>query len=158
MTSKLTLTNNICVLRIGLETADQVETTLQNFWELDAIGIKDSPETPNSRPMDKVQLKKKGQLYEVALPWKDAAPELRDNRSMAMLCLTNLTKRLCRNKELTEQYDTAIRSYFEAGHAQRVTEEQPPNPVYYMPHQPVLRSEATNLLQPECSKHCLMHI
>lgn len=62
---------------------------------------------------------------------------------MAVQRLRKFTKKLCLNKELALNYDKAIQVYLESGHAEHVTESASQNPVYYMPHQPVIRNDST---------------
>ncbi|XP_037501184.1 uncharacterized protein LOC119375059 [Rhipicephalus sanguineus] len=135
--------SNVCVLKIGVDTADNVETTLQNFWELDAIGISDKAPNTKIEHTGNAKITKKAGRYEVALPWKKEATDLADNRNMAVQRLRKLTNKLCLNKELAQKYDEAIRVYLESGHAEHVTESATQNPVYYMPHQPVIRNDST---------------
>lgn len=78
------VTANVCVLRIGLDTTDNVETALQKFWELDAIGISEKSHNHKIEHSDIAKITKKAARYQVALPWKKESTDLADNRDIAV--------------------------------------------------------------------------
>ncbi|XP_077553627.1 uncharacterized protein LOC144168541 [Haemaphysalis longicornis] len=141
--SSLTMATNVCILKIGLESDIKQQAILEKFWELDAIGVTNEEGMKQEESsFTLASIERKGDRYEVSLPWKEPATELGDNKDMAVKRLKSLTKRLCSSKELAEEYDTAIRSYMNEGHAERVENETASGHVYYMPHQPVIRTQS----------------
>ena len=83
--------------------------------------------------------------YEVSLPWKPGGKErLINNENLAKLRLKSLSKRLEKNHSLCSNYDQVILDMEKTG----VVEEVPlnevitSNPVFYMPHRPVVRESA----------------
>ncbi|XP_064469020.1 uncharacterized protein LOC135383532 [Ornithodoros turicata] len=78
--------------------------------------------------------------YEVALPLKAHMSALENNYEIAKDRLWSLVRRLNRDG-FRAQYDEAIRSYINKGHAEKVTEDDNSfNTRYYMPHMTVIRS------------------
>ncbi|KAH6944109.1 hypothetical protein HPB50_001925 [Hyalomma asiaticum] len=51
---------NVCVLRISLDTTNNVEMTLQKFWELDAIRISEKSHNHKIEHLDTAKITKKG--------------------------------------------------------------------------------------------------
>ncbi|KAM7302220.1 uncharacterized protein ISCGN_017737 [Ixodes scapularis] len=140
----------VCVLGVAL-TAEDDGAALRNFWELEAIGIRDEP--TSTKEQDSTVLEQftekiswKNGRYEVALP-KEAATTLGNNYITARSRLRSLIQHL-KHDDSIALYDIAIRNYFEDGHAEEVNEKSPcDGRVYYMPHRAVIRanSESTRI-------------
>ncbi|XP_064463122.1 uncharacterized protein LOC135374046 [Ornithodoros turicata] len=117
----------ICVLKTGVYLQDETATSLRTLWELESIGIID--DSKNSREIDdrvwddfRQNVTMQEGRYVVALPWKSAECHLHDNREVAQSRLVKLVRRLEKERALDE-YDGAIRSYLDNGHAERVPVE-----------------------------------
>ncbi|XP_064488370.1 uncharacterized protein LOC135400468 [Ornithodoros turicata] len=141
-------TTAVCVLRVG-GTQHQESDVLKRFWELDSIGITDA-DTSNVEHNASIleefqrQLTMKDGRYEVTLPWKAGTIQMADNLELAKSRLRGLVRRLQRNGQVVE-YDEAIQSYIENGHAERVVGDSPESRyTYYMPHRAVIRSGSTS--------------
>ncbi|XP_075539699.1 uncharacterized protein LOC142574522 [Dermacentor variabilis] len=142
------------VMRVGVTTApDEISRQLRSFWELEHLGIVNdtqltAKEDSVLRAFEETITQKNGR-YQVALPWKENASDLTDNKSIASHRLHSLTAKLLRHEETVLDYDQAIRNYLQAGHAEEANElgESPLGPIYYMPHRGVVRpgSETTKL-------------
>ncbi|XP_070385218.1 uncharacterized protein [Dermacentor albipictus] len=142
------------VMRVGVTTApDEISRQLKSFWDLEHIGIVDDAQLTTKddsvlRAFEETITQKNGR-YQVALPWKENASDLTDNKSIASHRLHSLTAKLLRHEEIILDYDQAIRNYLQAGHAEEANElgESPLGPIYYMPHRGVVRpgSETTKL-------------
>ena len=79
--------------------------------------------------------------YQLALPWREPAPKLPNNRVMAERRLQLLKKRFLRDLELFEKYKATIRDYKIKGHAKRGPEDEivvDDKPLWYLPHHPVV--------------------
>lgn len=137
----------VCVLRTGSHEDDQIAFPLQRFWDLDAIGIADTPTSQCNADIleefNNTTKLRKGR-YEVALPWKSPLVDMADNRKVALSRLHGLVKRLSPNDEAMRAYDKAIRQYEVDGHAEKV-EDAPycTQHLYYMPHREVIRETST---------------
>ncbi|KAH9375562.1 hypothetical protein HPB48_002547 [Haemaphysalis longicornis] len=126
------------------------DNELLSLWRLDAIEIK---ERPDASVLDRAaveqfesDVRKNGARYEVPLmiqePGLDASA---DNYRLAEQRLRVQMRRFRDQPELLSQYDNAIRTYFNDGHAERVPEhdgDQCSTTKYYMPHHGVVRRDA----------------
>ncbi|XP_077548213.1 uncharacterized protein LOC144161022 [Haemaphysalis longicornis] len=138
---------NVVVLRTSVED-QEISKLLTRFWDLESIGMKAEEERAMSN--DSVltnfedTISKKGQRYEVALPWKERV-DLCDNYAVANKRLHSLMNKLNRDPELLERYDSTIREYLKEGSAERVppTKGQSSERLYYMPHRAVIREDRT---------------
>ncbi|XP_075526710.1 uncharacterized protein LOC142558463 [Dermacentor variabilis] len=152
--SVATFLSSTGVMRVGVTTApDEISRQLRSFWELEHLGIVNdtqltAKEDSVLRAFEETITQKNGR-YQVALPWKENASDLTDNKSIASHRLHSLTAKLLRHEETVLDYDQAIRNYLQAGHAEEANElgESPLGPIYYMPHRGVVRpgSETTKL-------------
>ncbi|XP_037501408.1 uncharacterized protein LOC119375300 [Rhipicephalus sanguineus] len=139
----------VCILKVQAigddETTSQI---LQSFWQLGAMDITDSGESPSHEPVAgfRGSISKKDNRYTVALPWKeDKKPLLGNNREVALSRLQRLTRRLSTKEGLLQLYDIVIRQYLELGHAEVVPKDSPldrDRAMYYMPHREVIREES----------------
>lgn len=139
----------VCILKVQAigddETTSQI---LQSFWQLEAMGITDSGESPSHESVAgfRGSISKKDNRYTVALPWKeDKKPLLGNNREIALSRLQRLTRRLSTKEGLLQRYDIVIRQYLELGHAEVVPKDSPldrDRAIYYMPHREVIREES----------------
>jgi len=129
------------------------DSDLSKFWDLETVGIK-SKELVESYSDTRVLREFESTVqfvndrYEVALPWKDdsAKEKLLNNESIVSKRLSKLMVKLDQDKELKEEYQKVFDGY-EADH---IIEEVPSeeisgvNPVYYMPHRPVVKLTSTS--------------
>ncbi|XP_077508788.1 uncharacterized protein LOC144120265 [Amblyomma americanum] len=134
-----------CLHTVTLRTSViEKETTdiLTKFWTLESIGVNESED--NEKPCEALEffednIKRDGNRYEVALPWKSEI-SLEDNKEIALKRLSQLANRFRRAPDLLQEYDTTIRQYGVSDIAERVEDETSRNHcVYHMPHQAVIR-------------------
>ena len=86
-------------------------------------------------------VKLKGGHYGIALPWRNAPPNLPNNRPLAEHRLKLLTRRLLKNEVLLSKYSTFMDDLVKNGHPRKVPKDQLDHPVgavWYLPHHPVL--------------------
>lgn len=126
----------------------ELSTQLRSFWELEHIGISHNEQPKKGdeeilRHFEATVLHENGR-YQVSLPWNEKAQCLQDNKGVAYKRLRSLTTRLSKNEHLMREYDTTIREYLKKGFAEEADDTVPhKHPVYYMPHQAVVRQEST---------------
>ncbi|XP_064479339.1 uncharacterized protein LOC135392562 [Ornithodoros turicata] len=138
----------VCVLKAGVMMQEENDA-LKKFWELESIGIVDDASMKaeqNSVVLEEFErnVQLRGGRYEVALPWKARKDDLQDNYTVARNRLQGLVRRLNRDGNAGD-YDRAIRTYIESGHAEKVTEDDDNSTtVYYMPHRAVTRNESSS--------------
>ena len=129
------------------------DSDLSKFWDLETVGIKPKElaesynDTKVLREFESTVQFVNGR-YEVALPWKDDSVKgrLLNNEVIVHKRLRNLLVKLDQDIELKKEYQRVLDSY-EADH---IIEEVPSqeisgvNPVYYMPHRPVVKLSSSS--------------
>ncbi|XP_064475573.1 uncharacterized protein LOC135389456 [Ornithodoros turicata] len=138
------------VMRVAVTDAvnRKISAQLRAFWELEHMGIKEeqSTVTNENEILNQFEdtVKVENGRYQVSFPWNEKVARLRDNKEIAMKRLGPLTKRLLRDEQIMKEYDTGMREYMENGIAEEAPETAiaSPNPLYYMPHQSVVRCDS----------------
>ena len=102
---------------------------LRKFWELEALGIKETSEKQAMTADERVatatvagSLKFENGLYEVGIPWKDGEPKLTSNYEAALLRLQSQEKSLRkRDPSILEAYSKVFKDYEKKGYIQKVS-------------------------------------
>nr|CAB3263162.1 uncharacterized protein LOC104265735 [Phallusia mammillata] len=82
--------------------------------------------------------------YQLRLPWRPGAPNLPNNRAMAMKRLSYLKRRLETDSQLYEKYKQTLDTYLNEGYARRLKcddKEPEDGAVWYLPHHPVVHPQ-----------------
>lgn len=141
-----TFTQLLCV-------TDIPDGALQNFWNLESIGvspvIENSPDRVLNQFNETIKFTPEGR-YSVKLPWKENHASLGNNHSIAQRRLASLTRRLSKDPDLAQKYHATIAEMRDQGIIEEVPpESQVEGPVYYMPHRPVVKeSSLTTKIRP----------
>ena len=124
------------------------EARLQNFWDLESVGIYEGSPREVSPLLAEFERSVRfcNDRYEVKLPWKPEGmrPKLLNNERLARIRLDSLSRRLRREPELGDRYHEALEEMVVEG----VVEEVPacelagPPLVYYMPHRLVVKESS----------------
>ena len=127
---------------------DELTRQLMCFWEKEEIPGPAVDAQPLSRDEDAAlnivrdSLTSHGNIYQVALPWKDNKCELPNNYAMAEKRLKNTKSRLLKDEKLASAYRSAITSYEEKGYLRKVpVDNQGTQAQWLIPHFPVLRPD-----------------
>ena len=123
-----------------------LEENLNRMWQTD---FNDVPSTKQAMSIeDQRALKmmngstrKRGNHYEVGLPWRCDPPRLENNRQMAMTRLHSLQRQFHRNPALKIRYTQEIQGYIDKGYAEEVhmNPHLAPNDTrWYLPHHAVI--------------------
>ena len=138
-------------MNVQVSTNDQLNETLQSFWNLESIGIK-SDDMPLLNKTEenvlnnfKESLTFKDGRYEVSIPWKENQVTLKSYYIQAERRLYSLEKRLLEDPLKAKIYQNTINKYVEDG----IAEEVPANeikpvdnrPVFHLPHHAVIRED-----------------
>ena len=131
---------------------DEVTSSLKQFWELESIGIIDDQQAKWSLDEEsalsqfKKSLKFDGERYEVALPWKENHPRLRNNYKQAVKQLVSTENQLKRNDERAAAYSKAINQYIQDGYAEEVIDDssEVEERVRYLPHHAVFHEDKSS--------------
>ena len=144
-TSMLILTYGNDLLETGLVTdVDAVlphKRNIQDFWNVETIGILDTPETSLDELVQKKfeqSLKFENGRYQVTWPWKDVNPDLPTNWELALGRLRSSVSKMRNKPELMKAYDSVIRDQLEKGVIEKVTEKYADGQKHYLPHHAVI--------------------
>ena len=119
---------------------DQLVLALKKFWEVEIFGIEDE----DDKLLDETFLRKlefKNRHYEVSLPWIRDCSDLPNHYQQCLNCLTLLRKRLLKNPEILNEYNSVIQDQLSKGIIERVPMQDQDSTVHYVPHHPVIRKE-----------------
>ncbi|KRZ97647.1 hypothetical protein T08_3806 [Trichinella sp. T8] len=126
---------------------DHLDDILKNFWDLEAIGIKDEEKETDSKAS---QLFEKtvyfdGERYEVQLPWSNEESKLPNNYKQALDRLIQTERSLRRNLTKTQLYENGMKEYLENGFVEEVNDlKGRPGITWYLPHHTVLREDKSS--------------
>ncbi|XP_028513775.1 uncharacterized protein LOC110239139 [Exaiptasia diaphana] len=125
----------------------QLDEALEKFWKLEdnvISGAKKELSVDDKRALRIISETTRfvDGHYEVGLPWKDAEPNLPDNRRMAEKRLEMLKRRLLKpeNADLALKYRDTMQGYIDKGYARKLTEDEVKTEGqvrWYLPHHPV---------------------
>ena len=130
-------------------------SAMRDMTEMDLMGIKTEEEMAPSHleriTIDRVKtsIKHDGERYEVAVPWRDAAPDLPSNYASAESRLVKLERSLLRNPDadLPAKYDEIFASYVDKGYLVKLTGsdvEPAREDGWFLPHFPVIRNDKSS--------------
>ena len=119
--------------------SDSLESTVGKLWDLDSLGIKDSDEVHESFKNDISFIDGR---YSVKLPWKQGHEPLPSNYRNSLSRTKGQIKRLKREPEVLEEYESNIKDQLRSGVIERVAELEGACKVHYLPHQAVIRKDA----------------
>ena len=115
---------------------------LEQFWNLESIGIMDSPKMcDDDQALENFQkmIRHEDNRYFVTWPWKDSNLLLPDNYQLASGRLKSILGRLQKNPQLFQSYATIIQEQLERGIIEKVTNESVEGPnKHYIPHHAVI--------------------
>jgi hypothetical protein len=122
------------------------DTHVRNLWEIDLVSGKDEDDSILKEFEQTVQ--KTDSRYVVALPWSKEARgrELVDNMDIAVQRLKSLTRKLEQQPDLEREYNSVFMEMEQNGIIEEVPDEEVycSNPVFYLPHRPVVRESSTS--------------
>ena len=81
--------------------------------------------------------------YSVKLPWKQGHDILPSNYANSLSCMKGQLRRLRKEPEVLDEYDSIIREQLSSGVIEKVAELEESDKIHYLPHQAVIRRDAT---------------
>ena len=103
-----------------------VKPDLEQFWNLESLGINDSPSISD----DDIALEKFNKSitfmngrYMMTWPWKKDNPDLPENYQLALGQLKSILQRLVKIPTLLEKYDAIIKEQLNKGIIERITDD-----------------------------------
>ena len=144
---------------------------LQKFYEFETLGIQalqchcsesaTSIEDKRAIELMENSCKKKGERYEIDLPWKKDKALLPNNYALAEKRLFSLERSLRKNDDKARLYNEVINEYERNGWSRQLSKEEVEakhRPEYYLPHHGVHRPEKKStplriVFDPACQHH-----
>ena len=125
---------------VDLSLADK--PNLDIFWNLESIGIIDSPSTSDddkALEMFNNTVKFEDGRYLVTWPWKESHPSLPDNYQLAVGRLKSTLQRLKKDPHLLQMYSAIIQEQLERGIIEKVCSKSKQGVIqHYIPHHAVI--------------------
>ena len=118
---------------------DSLDSAVSQLWDLESLGIKASDEVHESFESDISFIDGR---YSVKLPWKQGHEPLPSNYGNSLSRMKGQIRRLKREPEVLEEYDSIIKDQLSSGVIESVTELEGACKVHYLPHQAVFRKDA----------------
>ncbi|XP_006825701.1 uncharacterized protein LOC102808861, partial [Saccoglossus kowalevskii] len=146
------VTKNTIVTENGREIVDNVDiqytsrgddAKVQNVWDLELIGIKESPETDKRMSYESYKdthLRVDQGKYVARLPWKEDHPPLPTNYSVTVNRTRNMIRRL--TPDVIKKYDDIIAEQRRRDFIEEVNEDDT-SIGHYLPHRAIKKDSAT---------------
>lgn len=128
---------------VKTEDKESLDVDVNRLWDLEVIGIKEPRRGVYEEYRDSISFG--GYRYSVKLPWKGGCPDLPTNYTTSLRRLRSQVARLEREPEILAEYVAIIDAQLHTGVIERVVELEAARKVHYLPHQAVVRKEATTM-------------
>ena len=117
----------------------------ERLYSLDVLGVRGRGEDDefdvHTEFKENVVRKPDGR-YEVNIPWIPGAKLDETNEEQSRRRLQNMERKLGRNEQLKADYKQIVEEQLEEGIVERIPTKQTGERVFYLPHKPVVRTEA----------------
>ena len=104
-----------------------------------------SDPTANKDEWFEMDVRRKGNRYEVKLPWKENTQPSFNGYQLSESCLRSLHHKLRKEPSLLAEYDAIIQGQMKSGRAEKVPDKyltnQEMSQNYYLPHMAVIRKD-----------------
>ena len=123
------------------QTDEGLDVTLQQFWDLESLGIKGN-DGSTLENFDESIIFKNGR-YQVCLLWKETHPTLPDNYQLSKKRLIRLLHSLKQRPSILRDYDATIKDQFSNGIVEQVddSDHSITGETHYIPHHAVIRQD-----------------
>ena len=122
------------------------EFNLEKFWQLESIGILNSPKNDHDTFLENYQAPlKKGPngAYIAKLPWKQEHEPLPNNYLICEKRTRSMVKRLSQTPNLLEHYNSILVDQESCGFIEKVPMSQDATKAHFIPHHPVIKDSLT---------------
>ena len=119
----------------------------ERLYSLDILGVEDRGEDDLSdihREFNENIVKGRDGRYEVKIPWVPGSRITESNEAQSRSRLKSVERKLVRNPELKRAYQDIVEIQLKEGIIEKVPEQEADGErIFYLPHKPVVREEAT---------------
>ena len=116
-----------------------LDSEIHKLWDLESIGIKSNEDVHESFEND---IGFSEGRYSVKLPWKQGHDPLPSNINISLSRMKGQLKRLRKEPEVLDEYDSIIKEQLNSGVIEKVAELEQTEKVHYLPHHAVIRRDA----------------
>ena len=116
-----------------------LDSEIHKLWDLESIGIKSNDDVHESFEND---IGFSEGRYSVKLPWKQGHDPLPSNINISLSRMKGQLKRLRKEPEVLDEYDSIIKEQLNSGVIEKVAELEETERVHYLPHHAVIRRDA----------------
>ena len=124
----------------------QDSSDYEKLYSLDVLGVEDRGENDqkdvHTEFRENITRKSDGR-YEVNIPWIPGSQLKDDNETQSRKRLQNVERKLRNNEHLQTEYTEIIKEQLDKGIIEKVPLQPTGERVYYLPHKPVVRQDAT---------------
>ena len=133
-------TVSVHTLRADGITTQELDNTLQSFWQLESLGIQEPSNSVSDQFASTIHME--GGRYEVSLPWRECHDPLPDNYNLSRRRLYGLVRRLKQTPVILREYDAILHEQLDKGIIERVEDSgETPGMIHYLPHHAVIRQD-----------------
>ena len=119
---------------------DVLANSVKRFWDTESVGISDI--TANDEELFEIDVRRKGNCYEVKFPWKENTQPSSNGYQLSESRLRSLHHKLRKEASLLAEYDAIIQEQMKSGIVEKVPDEyltnQETSQNYYLPHVAVI--------------------
>lgn len=135
--------NNITETNVytTVDTVTLMKPDLEDFWNIEAIGIHDSHTTKTDDVVKKhfkETLTFEDNRYQVRWPWREDNPDLPVNRDLALGRLKSVVFRMKDKEDVMGAYDSIIKDQLNKGVIEKVDSSVTNKLIHYLPHHAVI--------------------
>lgn len=121
------------------EEEEDIEEVVREHFQLESLGIQNRLPTNDSdrralEILEKTTRRLASGRFESGLLWRKEDETLPNNYKQAFRRLVNIEKKLDRNEEIRESYESQIQNLIEKGYAEKAPESKSEGRLFYLPH------------------------
>lgn len=131
------------MLHTSSSALDNLQTTVQQFFELESLGVRytenllESAADKRARHVLESTTTRIGSQYQTGLLWKADNVTLPESKSMATNRLLGIERKIKQNPDFEARYKNIMDGYLQKGYARRLSEEEANTTnsrTWYLPH------------------------
>ncbi|XP_028412574.1 uncharacterized protein LOC114535467 [Dendronephthya gigantea] len=118
----------------------------EQLYSLDVLGVEDRGENDQMQVLAEFReniTRQDDGRYKVSIPWIPGSKLTTTNEQQGRRRLSNVNKKLAKDENLKQEYEKIIEDQLASGVIEKAPDEPSGERVYYMPHKPVVRQDAS---------------
>ncbi|XP_028411676.1 uncharacterized protein LOC114534432 [Dendronephthya gigantea] len=118
----------------------------EQLYSLDVLGVEDCGENDQMQVLAEFReniTRQDDGRYKVSIPWIPGSKLTTTNEQQSRRRLSNVKKKFAKYENLKQEYEKIIEDQLASGVIEKAPDEPSGERVYYMPHKPVVRQDAS---------------